>query len=212
MQGAIRLRFAWFPDPNRCLVQSVKSFQLALIVALITNIVLLLTVIVGLLRLRRSGGGSFGLQRFLWNQGIIWLVLAIAAEVPPVVFILDMNEDVNLMFQVPSPIVMSIVATRMHRSLTDYATESTEIVSNSFRKNFPVMKTKQIPGPAVQVSLDPIEVAVNTAVEWYPASEPRPESSQLGSDTDVDEQQDDKLKSIGLVIDRDSDLESGLAE
>jgi len=76
------------------------------------------------------------------------------------------------------------------------------------------MKTKQTPGPAAQVSLDPMEVAVHTAVERYPASESRPVSSQLGSDTDIDEQQDDKAKSIGLAIDHDadSDLESGLAK
>ncbi|KAH9964958.1 hypothetical protein BC827DRAFT_902809 [Russula dissimulans] len=91
--GVIRLRFAWFTDSRECLVQSVKSFQLSLIVALITNIVLLLTVIVGLLRLGCSVGGSFGLQRFLWNQGIVWLLLAIVAEVPPVVFILNMNSN-----------------------------------------------------------------------------------------------------------------------
>ena len=64
----LQLRFAWFTNPNRCSVQSVKSFQLTLIVALITNITLLLIVIAGLLRLRHSGGGSFGLQRVLWNQ------------------------------------------------------------------------------------------------------------------------------------------------
>jgi len=208
IQGAIRLRFAWFTNPNRCPVQSVKSFQLTLIVALITNIILLLIVIAGLLRLRHSGGGSFGLQRVLWNQGIIWLLLAIAAEVPPVVFILNMNREVNFMFQIPSPIVMSIVATRMHRALTVYATENTEIVSSGFRKNLPVMKTKQTSGPAAQASLNPMEVAGHSAVERYPASGSR----QLGSDTDIDEQQDDKAKSIELVIDHDSDLESGLAK
>jgi hypothetical protein len=139
------------------------------------------------------------------------------------------------MFQIPSPIVMSIVASRMHRGLTDYATETTEMfdtpslefpsrthsdlchssISSGFyekKKNIPIMKAKQGPGPAAQVSLDPMEVAVHTAVERYPASESRPESSQLGSDTDVDEQHSDKTKSIGLVIDHDLDLEIGVAK
>jgi len=147
IQGAIRLRFRWITNPNRCVVQSVKSFQLTLIVTLVTNIVLLLIVITGLIPLRRSAGGSYGLQRMLWNQGIVWLVLAIVAEVPPVVFILNMNKEVNFMFQIPSPIVMSIVSSRMHRALTVYATESTEITSGSFRKNLPAMKTEQNPGP-----------------------------------------------------------------
>jgi hypothetical protein len=142
------------------------------------------------------------------------------------------------MFQIPSPIVMSIVASWMHRGLTDYATESSEmfdtpsfkfpsrthsnlyhysIVSSGFcekKKNIPVRKAKKCPGPAAQVScgLDPFEVVVDTAVERYPASESRTESSRLGSDTDVDEQHGDKAKSIGLVIVHDLDLESGVAK
>jgi|SRR5712671_4254634 len=74
-----QLRFTWFTEPPRCLVRSVKSFQLAVIGALITNIVLLLIVIVGLLRLRLrcTGGVSFGLQRFLWNQ-VRWFLFFFA--------------------------------------------------------------------------------------------------------------------------------------
>jgi len=59
-----------------------------------------------------------------------------------------------------------------------------------------------------------MEIAVHSALERYPASEleSRLESSQLGSDANIDEQRDDKTKSIGLVIDQDSDLESSLAK
>jgi len=85
-------------------------------------------------------------------------------------------------------------------------------VSSSFRKNLPVRKTEQTPCPAAQVSLDPMEVAVHMSVERYPAPESQLGSRQLGSDTDIDEQQDDKAKSVGLAIYHDSDLESGLAK
>ena len=34
----------------------------------ITDIILLLTMAFGLLRLRRHGGGTFGLTRLLWKQ------------------------------------------------------------------------------------------------------------------------------------------------
>jgi hypothetical protein len=39
-----------------------------IIVALVTDIVLLLVVLIGLFRLLRDSGGSFDLGRFLWKQ------------------------------------------------------------------------------------------------------------------------------------------------
>ena len=71
----------------------------------VTDIVLLLIMLVGLLRLRRHGGGTFGVTHLLWKQvwwqlspqvlssidtysfhkGICWLLLATAAGVPPAV-------------------------------------------------------------------------------------------------------------------------------
>jgi len=82
-----------------------ESSKLNVIVTLIADIILLLTVLVGLFRLRRNYGGRFGLEHLLWNQvgpwrfpclalstdmlsirkGVIWLLMATAAEVPPTV-------------------------------------------------------------------------------------------------------------------------------
>ena len=77
------------------------------VVALISDTILLLTMLVGLFRLNRGIRGSIGVGRLLWNQvrllcfsswaldptigfitaskGIIWLLLAAAVEIPPVV-------------------------------------------------------------------------------------------------------------------------------
>ena len=44
----------------------------ALIAMAVTDIILLLIMFVGLLRLRRHGGGRFGLARLLWKQ-VRWL-------------------------------------------------------------------------------------------------------------------------------------------
>jgi hypothetical protein len=78
----------------------------SIIVALISDIVLLLIVLIGLLRLLHDGGGTFALGRLLWKQvgsgrshfavsqftylfplpkGVIWLLIATVAEVPPTV-------------------------------------------------------------------------------------------------------------------------------
>lgn len=74
----------------------------------ITDIALLLILLIGLLRLRRRGGRTFGLNNLLWKQvwwqfsvtvalslqvadmlpfckGLIWAIVATAAEVPPAV-------------------------------------------------------------------------------------------------------------------------------
>jgi hypothetical protein len=79
----------------------------SIIVTLITDIILLLIVLIGLLRLLHDGSGSFALGRLLWKQvgrcgpnsdllsqfaslfplpkGVIWLLIATVAEVPPTV-------------------------------------------------------------------------------------------------------------------------------
>ena len=81
--------------------------KLNIIVILITDMILLLTVLVGLIRLHHPGGGTLGLGRLLWKQvafrgfpsmgrrkptdvssvpkGVIWLLLSVAAYVPPTV-------------------------------------------------------------------------------------------------------------------------------
>ena len=72
----------------------------------VTDIVLLLIMLVGLLRLHQGSCGTFGLTQFLWKQvcqnfsriatfwlisflsfrkGLIWIALATAVEIPPAV-------------------------------------------------------------------------------------------------------------------------------
>jgi len=66
---------------------------------------------------------------FPFRKGVIWLLLATAVEVPPVVFIaLDLNYPLSLISQAPSLIIMSIAGSRMHRHLIDFASASTDIV------------------------------------------------------------------------------------
>ena len=62
--------FVWLPDERACVASNVNGIKLTLTVTLIIDTVLLVTVLVGLLRLRRDGGGKFGLQGLLWKQ--VW--------------------------------------------------------------------------------------------------------------------------------------------
>lgn len=52
------------------MVYNTESNKPNIIVTLITDIILLLMMLVGLLRIRREGGGTFGLGRLLWKQVI----------------------------------------------------------------------------------------------------------------------------------------------
>jgi hypothetical protein len=90
-----------------CIMLNTEKNKNSFIVTLITDIVLLLIMLIGLLRLLHGSGGSFALGRLLWKQvgsrpshfavsqftylfplptkGVIWLLIATLAEVPPTV-------------------------------------------------------------------------------------------------------------------------------
>jgi len=173
IQGIARLRSSWVPEGKMCNITNSESSKLNIIVTFITDITLLIIMLAGLLRLRRYGVGTFGLGRVLWNQGVIWLFLATIAELTPAVFIsLNLNEAFNLMLLDPSLAIMSIAATRMYRSLAEFAAfESTDVFisqhispKTSDRTVSRSMGTPQAPIPLTQ-----IEVVTHTD-EQYPAS------------------------------------------
>ena len=86
---------------------NIETTKRTVIMSLVTDIILLVSMLLGLLRMRIRLGGRFGLGDFLWKQvgwfstppslyptfsnvlftreGVIWLLLATAAEVPPTV-------------------------------------------------------------------------------------------------------------------------------
>ncbi|KAH9958703.1 hypothetical protein BC827DRAFT_546237 [Russula dissimulans] len=172
IQGIARLRSAWSPFWQGCAVLNTEGNKLNIIVSLITDIVLLLIMLVGLLRLRSEGGGRFGIGLLLWNQGLIWLLIATAAEVPPVVAglnsMLMVTDPLNLMIQLPSLITMTIAATRMYRSLTDFVSSSghTDIPQIREIKVWNAEQNCFAPNPPNQR----IEVSVDTSYERFPVS------------------------------------------
>jgi hypothetical protein len=51
-----------------CSPANIETSKPSIIVMAISDIILLVTMLVGLLRLRRNGGGRFGLAKLLWEQ------------------------------------------------------------------------------------------------------------------------------------------------
>ena len=92
---------------HTCLVVNLHISELNILVTLATDIILLLIMIFGLLRLGFHERDAFGLGRLMWKQvrygrfllavafyaytvarihkGVIWLLVATIAEVPPAV-------------------------------------------------------------------------------------------------------------------------------
>jgi len=122
IHGVVRIRSAWSPEANTCALLNLESTKPSIFASLSTDIFLLLIMLVGLFNQDLVSGNAFGLGRTLWKQGLVWLLIATAAEVPPTVFMcLNLNVSMNLMYQTPGMIALSIAATRIHRSLMDYA-------------------------------------------------------------------------------------------
>ncbi|KAI9455868.1 hypothetical protein F5148DRAFT_386659 [Russula earlei] len=80
------------PVNDTCYMSNTLASKLNLMTSLATDIVLLLIMLVGLLRWRLQEGGMPNIARFLWTQGLIWLLIATFSYVPTVVFIsLNLN-------------------------------------------------------------------------------------------------------------------------
>ncbi|KAI0278280.1 hypothetical protein BGY98DRAFT_549610 [Russula aff. rugulosa BPL654] len=161
--GIVRIRSAWVSVLQDCVVLNTEKSKPSIIITLITDIVLLLIVLIGLLRLHDSGG-SFALGRLLWKQGVIWLLIATVAGVPPMAFIiLNLNASLNLMFQLPSAIAMSIAATRIHRNLAHFVYGSRDTSLDGLQIcDGKITKTPSAPTPVSQ-----IEVTVEVLCERH---------------------------------------------
>lgn len=170
IRGITQLRSGWNTTQLQCIVLNPESGRLNIIVLVITDIVLLFTMFVGLLRFRSNGGGRFGVGRLIWKQGMMWLLLATVAEFPPaILIILNLNGPLNFMFQLPSVITLSIAATRLYRSLSDFVSYTTDTAyDNPTRSssNASTLKRSQ----ATPIASNRIEVAIDTTHEQYSMS------------------------------------------
>jgi hypothetical protein len=107
----------WVPTENACFVEDSQKAKINVLASAVTDLILLLTMLVGVLRLE-SGSSMW---RMLYRQGVVWILLATVGLIPPTIFLwLNLNEPMNLMFQTPAMVVITISATRLYRSLVTY--------------------------------------------------------------------------------------------
>jgi hypothetical protein len=67
----------WSPEGKACVVLNFETSKPAVIGSLFTDLLLLLIMLLGLLRLRLGSSGEFSIGRFLWKQ-VRWCQFSLA--------------------------------------------------------------------------------------------------------------------------------------
>ncbi|KAF8496177.1 hypothetical protein F5888DRAFT_1804314 [Russula emetica] len=166
--GTAKIHSVWSDESNSCVLLNPQSNKVNIIFSLVSDVILLLIMLAGLLRMR-VGTGDFDLRRLLWNQSLVWLVLATVAEVPPVVFFcLNLNGPLDLMFQCPNMVIMAIGATRMYRSLINLGNAQVLSEAPGGRRTVSKLEFTSQPVPLKQM---PVEVSLQTDTNQYPKSQ-----------------------------------------
>ncbi|KAF8259720.1 hypothetical protein EI94DRAFT_1750784 [Lactarius quietus] len=201
IHGVTRLHSTWVPTQGVCAVLNPEGSKDNIIATLATDVVLLFTMLVGLLRMGQNGTT---LGMFLWKQGLIWLFLATIAEVPPAVFIsLNLNDPFNLMFQTPALIVMSIAATRTYRSLAEFTSPTGSFYTSQIESRRAISSDPKRFN-AAPIPLDRVDPAVHRSSE---DSTPANMSKFFSYGTNsADRQSHDKPVALSI----NNDLEDGV--
>ncbi|KAH8978880.1 hypothetical protein EDB86DRAFT_3089888 [Lactarius hatsudake] len=140
----------WLPLQNACFVVDSQKSKLNVLVSTITDLVLLLAMIIGVLRLESDSS----IWRMLYRHGIVWIVLATIGLVPPTIFLfLNLNcdaspdlEPMNLMFQTPALVVMFggfFVLSPIRPSHATFGRQTT--VFDSFLASAPLASVQALP-------------------------------------------------------------------
>ncbi|KAH9047038.1 hypothetical protein EDB84DRAFT_555721 [Lactarius hengduanensis] len=118
-----------------CKVTNPSETKINILVSFVTDLVLLALMLTGLLRWENAHQRG-GIWWLLFTQGLAWMITVVLAGTPTTIFILlNLNDPMNLMFQIPALITMAIGATRVYRGLSDYVHNEGDV---HMSRGFPV--------------------------------------------------------------------------
>ncbi|KAI9436253.1 hypothetical protein H4582DRAFT_464548 [Lactarius indigo] len=121
-----------------CQITDSSGMKSNILVTFITDFVLLVLMLIGLLRWEnaRQRGGVWWL---LYTQDLAWMITVVVAQAPVTVFVLlNLNDPMNVMFQVPAFVTLTICASRMYRGLADYFLNNEANVHTSAKLSKPM--------------------------------------------------------------------------
>ncbi|KZV74203.1 hypothetical protein PENSPDRAFT_749505 [Peniophora sp. CONT] len=117
---------SWSDEYRTCALPDSAPTGLPVLAATLAfDVLMLLLMLIGLFRKRVARRCT--VWDFLLKQGLLWLALATAAEVPTVIIIaLDFRDALNQTFQTVGVVMIVLAATKMYRSLTNVLLASRE--------------------------------------------------------------------------------------
>jgi len=125
------------------------------------------------------------------------------AKVPPSVLIfLDLNVPMSSMFQIPALITMTIAATRIYRSLVDYASSDGTISHSAAASGRGGHKVSDLRFRSAPVPPTRTDVSVRTERNEYETTQ-----TSCNSSTPTDAYGGYKVNGVGLIADVESGLE-----
>ncbi|KAI0298461.1 hypothetical protein B0F90DRAFT_1818672 [Multifurca ochricompacta] len=138
--GVAIAKSVWFPLAGSCLILGSQKAKINVLVSAVTDLILLFAMIIGVMRLKSDSS----IWRMLYRHGMLWIVLATVGQVPPTVFLfLNLNQPMNLMFQTPALVIMTICSTRLYRSLVGF--QRRPAVFDSFLTSAPLASVPPLP-------------------------------------------------------------------
>ncbi|KAJ7468091.1 hypothetical protein FB451DRAFT_1092582 [Mycena latifolia] len=137
LQGVL-LKAVWSPEQNTCLISGTNNTILA---ATFTYSMCfdLVVFVLNAYKLGIKRRGSSKLSKMIFKDGLIFFFIAFLANLVATVFmILNLNQIMNVIFNVPAAIASTIVATRAVRHLTNFTSQGPEMYqpSGSSGSNF----------------------------------------------------------------------------
>ncbi|KAG8847112.1 hypothetical protein FRB91_000183 [Serendipita sp. 411] len=120
MHGVTTVRAHWSPELNTCAVDAVTGVYLSLVYlyTMFTDLVVLIVTLAGL----SWSPGKSGLWRMLWEQGIMFFIVAFIANlIPAVMLLVNLNPVINIMFSIPAIAATATCACRCFVGLSEYA-------------------------------------------------------------------------------------------
>lgn len=164
LQGVL-LKAQWDPVQATCMITETNNTILAatFIYSMVFDLIVLLLNVwkLGFARTGAAGvsmkSGS-NLAHLIFKDGLIYFFIAFLGNVIATVFmVLNLNPIMSVIFNVPSAIASTIVATRVVRRLTNFGTNGPEVYSNNpgsaMRSHSKVQKTSRVTS-GVHVQMD----------------------------------------------------------
>ncbi|KAH9069404.1 hypothetical protein EDB83DRAFT_2551246 [Lactarius deliciosus] len=136
------LHGTWNEFEGVCQITNPHDTSANIIVSFVTDLVLLALMLIGLLRWENAHRKG-GIWWLLYTQGLAWMIIVTLAEAPITVFILlNLNDPMNLMLQLPALITMTIGASHVYRGLSDYVYKESDV---HMSRGLPVPTVRQLP-------------------------------------------------------------------